>query len=77
MGRIYVSFGTFLTWLGFLIILAEVAVAIIAYKLFGLWLGRYKSDWLKWSMVWLAYLGVMVLLGLVFLSATSLIGRRG
>jgi hypothetical protein len=79
MGRVYVAFSTFSTWIGFLIILGEVVVAIAAYQLFGVWLARYKSSWLKWSMVWIAYLIVMGLLGWVFLTASSLIhfGRRG
>ena len=73
MGRLYVSVSTWMTWIGFLIIIGEVVVAIAAYQLFGVWLARYKSSWAKWTMVWVAYVVVAALLGFVFLSASSLI----
>lgn len=73
MSRPSIAFGTWLSWIGLLIILGEVVIAIVAYQVFGYWLARYKRNWLKLSLVWLLYLGVMALLGFAFLWASSLL----
>jgi hypothetical protein len=50
-----------LSWIGLLIILGEVIIAIAAYVVFGPSLTRYKTNWMKLIMVWIMYLAVMTL----------------
>jgi len=65
--------GTWLSIIGILLIAGEVALAIVAYYFFSLLFARYKTNLVKWGLVWLAYLAVMTFIGFAFLWSSRLI----
>ena len=65
--------GTWLSIIGILLIVGEVALAIVVYYFFSVLLARHKTNPVKWGLIWIAYVAVMTFVGFAFLWSSRLI----